>query len=91
MCAAAAVRPRSLHVLLTSLPPYLNAHAHTGLLICSFGLYALTIAITVCCFVFYTHAEHETCGLSKFYVAFNLVLCILVTALSVHPRVQEGE
>ena len=61
-----------------------------GLLISSFGLYALALAITVCCFVFYTSAEHETCGLSKFFVAFNLILCILVTALSVHPRVQEG-
>jgi len=61
-----------------------------GLLISSFGLYALALAITVCCFVFYTSAEHETCGLSKFFVAFNLILCILVTALSVHPRVQEA-
>lgn len=53
-------------------------------------MYIGVLAITVCCFIFYARAENETCGLSKFFIAFNLVLCILITAASVHPRVQEG-
>ena len=31
------------------------------------------------------------CSLHKFFISWNLILCVLVTVLSVHPRIQESQ
>jgi hypothetical protein len=62
-----------------------------GLLFASILLYALAFTGTVLMFVFYTKSgDGESCGLSKFFIAMNLVLGAICTILAVHPRVQEN-
>lgn len=71
-----------------SFPFFFPFDTAIALLIITCLLYAAVITITALCFVYYAG---EGCGLSKFIVAFNLVLCILVTAASISPAVQERE
>jgi len=49
--------------------------------------YALIITATVLFFLYY--ADGETCGLNKFFIVFNLLLCIAMSVVSVLPKVQE--
>lgn len=60
-----------------------------GLVAASLLLYALTITLTVLMFVFYTTSrDGERCGLNKFFVAFNVVLVGLITAVALLPGVR---
>lgn len=34
--------------------------------------------------------KSEACGLNKFFISFNLILCLIVSVISVLPRVQEA-
>lgn len=34
--------------------------------------------------------QSEACGLNKFFISFNLILCLIVSVVSVLPRVQEA-
>nr|CAI5866005.1 unnamed protein product [Callosobruchus analis] len=49
--------------------------------------YAISITGIVLLFVFFT--KENECGLNKFFISINLILCVLVSALSVMPAVQE--
>ncbi|EGD72732.1 hypothetical protein PTSG_04461 [Salpingoeca rosetta] len=62
-----------------------------GLITCSFGAYAIAIAITVCCFVFYTQADNNPCTLSKTALGVNIGLSLIMTFFALHPRVQEAQ
>eukprot|EP00055_Hartaetosiga_balthica_P008532 m.32078 g.32078 ORF g.32078 m.32078 type:complete len:434 (+) comp6360_c0_seq1:153-1454(+) len=57
----------------------------------SFGLYVLSIAITICCYIFYAKADGESCGLSKAVISVNVVLSVIMTAISLNPRIQETQ
>ena len=51
------------------------------------GMYAATIALTG---VLYAFFAGSACTLNRFFISFNLVLCIIITVLCVHPAVQES-
>lgn len=49
-------------------------------------MYAATIAMTGVLFAYFAGSG---CTLNRFFIAFNLVLAILITILCVHPVIQE--
>lgn len=50
--------------------------------------YAAQIALTVVDYVFF--GSKSTCGLNQFFITFNLILCLLVSVMSVAPAVQDA-
>ncbi|OQR76461.1 putative serine incorporator isoform 1 [Tropilaelaps mercedesae] len=62
---------------------------YCALLSATFGMYALAIAATVLCFIYYTTSD--ACGLQKFFLSFNLILCVIISVLSILPAVQERQ
>lgn len=50
-------------------------------------MYALTITLTGLMYGFFAG---QSCTLNQFFITFNLILCIIVTVLCVHPAVQEA-
>lgn len=50
------------------------------------GMYLATIALTGVLYAFFTASG---CTLNKFFISFNLALCVLITILCIHPTVQE--
>lgn len=46
------------------------------------------IALTVIDYVFF--GSHSACGLNQFFITFNLILCVLVSFISVLPQVQDA-
>ncbi|XP_062401658.1 serine incorporator 1 [Sardina pilchardus] len=51
--------------------------------------YVLSAIVIVLFYVFYT--QPETCALNKFFISFNMLLCIVVSAVSILPKVQESQ
>ncbi|KAJ2816483.1 Membrane protein tms1, partial [Coemansia erecta] len=51
------------------------------------AMYAVFAAMTAVDYVFFAR---EGCGRNQFFVTANMMLCILVSAVAVHPRVQEA-
>lgn len=49
--------------------------------------YALAIAAVVLFYIFYT--QGEGCALQKFFISFNLIICVILSVVSVLPKVQE--
>jgi hypothetical protein len=49
--------------------------------------YALSITGVVLLFINFT--KSDDCALNKFFISFNLILCFIVSVISVLPRVQE--
>eukprot|EP00727_Mastigamoeba_balamuthi_P011465 m51a1_g6941 putative serine incorporator 3 (444) ;mRNA; r:242867-245295 len=66
---------------------------YAALLSCSAFMFAGALTITVLLYVFYTQKHGEgTCpkgALNAFFVTFNMILCIVVTLVSVLPVVRE--
>lgn len=58
-----------------------------GLLFFTGVFFILTLTIAVFGYVYY--ASNKGCGLHVFFITFNLILCLIATAISVLPRVQE--
>lgn len=58
-----------------------------GLIFFTVVFFSVTIAAVVCFFVFYTTAGD--CSLNKFFISFNLILCVIITVISILPKVQE--
>lgn len=58
-----------------------------GLLFFSILFYLAAIGLIVVMYVFY--ASGENCQLHKFFVSFNMILCIAISVLSVLPCIQE--
>ncbi|KAK7690729.1 hypothetical protein QCA50_005828 [Cerrena zonata] len=50
------------------------------------SMYATTIALTTVLGVFFTDSG---CTLNKFFIYFNLALCLIITFVCIHPVVQE--
>ncbi|KAK9879794.1 hypothetical protein WA026_006854 [Henosepilachna vigintioctopunctata] len=50
-------------------------------------MYGLTITGVVLLFVFFS--KSDGCGLNKFFISFNLILCLVVSIISILPSVQE--
>eukprot|EP00795_Rhopilema_esculentum_P008776 gene8776-14805_t len=60
-----------------------------GLISSTGGMYTLSIVATTLLFIFYTKSSE--CGLNKFFISFNLCLVLLVSAMAIHPRIQEAQ
>ncbi|VDP61470.1 unnamed protein product [Heligmosomoides polygyrus] len=60
---------------------------YAGLITFSFGCYAVALTGIVLMFIFYTTGA--TCALPKFFISFNMILCVGVSVLSIMPFVQE--
>lgn len=50
------------------------------------SMYAFTITLTG---LLYAYFAGSGCTLNRFYISFNLALCIIITLMCVHPTVQE--
>ena len=59
------------------------------LLFCTFLMYGASIAGIVCLYVYYTQSTKSSCHTNKFFVSFNLILCIVASLFAIHPKVQE--
>ncbi|XP_021924282.1 probable serine incorporator isoform X2 [Zootermopsis nevadensis] len=62
---------------------------YAALLIFTLLNYALAITGIVLLFVFFTLPDD--CALNKFFISFNLILCVIVSVLSILPSVQETQ
>ncbi|GIY14683.1 probable serine incorporator [Caerostris darwini] len=51
--------------------------------------YVLSIAAAVLLFIYYTQ-DPDGCGLQKFFISFNLICCIILSIVSVLPKVQDA-
>jgi hypothetical protein len=59
-----------------------------GLIFFTFLHYVVSIASVVLLFMYY---GKEGCGLQKFFISFNLILCLIFSLISILPKVQEGK
>jgi len=50
------------------------------------SMYAFTITLTGLLYAYFAGSD---CTLNRFFISFNLALCVLITILCVHPLVQE--
>jgi len=60
---------------------------YCALVFFTFAQYVLVITAVVLLYVYYTTAEG--CGMNKFFISFNLILCIVLSAVAILPKVQE--
>lgn len=51
--------------------------------------YAVSIAGVVLLYLYFTHTG--SCSLNKFFISFNLILCAIISVISVLPTVQEHQ
>ncbi|XP_001633416.2 probable serine incorporator isoform X1 [Nematostella vectensis] len=60
------------------------------LLLCAtFLMYGFCVAGIVCLYVYFTYSQESSCHTNKFFISFNLILCIIASVLAIHPKVQE--
>jgi len=52
----------------------------------TFGMFAASLALTIVMYIFFASSG---CSLNQSFITVNLVLCIIATAMSIHPTVQE--
>ena len=57
------------------------------LLFFTFFMYGISIAGIVCLYIYFT--QDSPCHTNKFFISFNLILCVIASVLSIHPKVQE--
>lgn len=62
---------------------------YCALIFCTVLHYAVSIAATVLLFVYYT-TDPGGCGVQKFFISFNLICCIILSVVSVLPKVQDA-
>nr|XP_014351973.1 PREDICTED: serine incorporator 1-like [Latimeria chalumnae] len=48
--------------------------------------YLLSLAVTVLCFLLYT--TPDSCNQNKFFIVFNVIICLIASLMSVHPKIQ---
>lgn len=60
---------------------------YCALLSATFINYCLALTALVLFYVFYTTTDD--CGLHKFFISFNLILCFIISVLSIIPKIQE--
>lgn len=59
------------------------------LLTFTFIMYGASIAGLVCLYVYFTQNKQSSCHLNKFFISFNLILSVIASILSIHPKVQD--
>jgi serine incorporator 1/3 len=73
---------------------WLDAYASTeersyccGLVFFTMLFYGAALAIIICLYIFY--GADSSCTLNRFFISFNLVVCVIVSVVSILPQVQE--
>lgn len=65
------------------------------LLFFTFLMYGTAVAGIVCLYIYFTHgqegAPEKKCHTNKFFISFNLILCIVASFLAIHPKIQEHQ
>eukprot|EP00794_Sanderia_malayensis_P013728 gene13728-15160_t len=61
------------------------------LLISTLVMYIASIAGIALLYVYFTKAANDNCSLQKFVISFHLILCVIISALSILPKVQERQ
>ncbi|ESP02677.1 hypothetical protein LOTGIDRAFT_151397 [Lottia gigantea] len=61
-----------------------------------FGLFFFTIffyiaAIAMVTLFYLYYANNEDCKLHKFFISFNLILCVVISIVSILPKIQENQ
>lgn len=62
---------------------------YCGLLFFTLLSYLVSLTAVILLFSYYTSGE--SCGWQKFFISSNLVLCLLLSVLSILPRIQESQ
>lgn len=62
---------------------------YCALLSFTFFNYAVAITAVVLFYVFYTTTD--SCSLHKFFISFNLILCVIVSIISILPKIQDSQ
>lgn len=65
------------------------------LLFFTFLMYGTAVAGIICLYIYFTHgvesAPEKKCHTNKFFISFNLILCVIASALAIHPKIQERQ
>merc|ERR1719361_2788803 len=61
-----------------------------ALSIVTFTFYAGSLTAIVLFYVYYTGEAVGECKLHEFFISFNMILCIILSVISVLPKVQEN-
>ncbi|XP_054723018.1 probable serine incorporator [Uloborus diversus] len=61
---------------------------YCALIFCTVLHYALALAGVVLLYVYYT--QESGCGVQKFFISFNMICCIILSIISVLPKVQDA-
>ncbi|CAD5114707.1 DgyrCDS3750 [Dimorphilus gyrociliatus] len=64
-----------------------NKGWYVGLLAFTIFFYAIAITVLTLCYVYYAKGD---CKLHKFFISFNLILCVIVSVISILPPIQEA-
>ncbi|KAM8977414.1 serine incorporator 2 [Pelodytes ibericus] len=62
---------------------------YAALLICTFLMYAASITAIVFLYIYYTKAD--ACTLNKVFISLNLIFCVIVSIVSILPKVQDAQ
>lgn len=57
----------------------------------TFFMYVASITGIALLYVFFTKSSDSSCSTQKFIISFHLVLCVVVSVLSILPQVQERQ
>eukprot|EP00092_Neocalanus_flemingeri_P013899 GFUD01014994.1.p1 GENE.GFUD01014994.1~~GFUD01014994.1.p1 ORF type:complete len:483 (-),score=142.22 GFUD01014994.1:484-1932(-) len=60
-----------------------------ALLTCTGLMFVGAVSAMVLLFVYYTGQHAGQCKLHEFFISFNLILCVILSVVSILPRVQE--
>lgn len=64
---------------------------YCGLFSFTILFYMLSVAFVSVEYIFYTAGDADShCSYSKFFISFNLILCVVVSIISVTPQIQEA-
>jgi len=61
-----------------------------ALLSCTGLMYCAVVAAIVLLLVYYTGEKTGDCKLHEFFVSFNLILCVMISVISILPKIQEN-
>lgn len=62
---------------------------YSGLFFFMFVFYALALTGFILSYVFFT--ESSGCHLNKFLISFNLIMCFVISVVSILPKIQEAQ
>ena len=64
-----------------------NKSYYVGLVSFTILFYALSLAAIIVLYIIY--AAYPVCGLNKFLISFNMIFCVIISIVSVLPKIQE--